>query len=202
MNMPLKHDYRYTDRHVREDPRLTELACAYLKTYGGEFEPLLEAKTYLRVVGEPPTGMIRTVLNCMRHDFSVAGRMPLPQRPELPHLVSLPDKAVDRTPQPERITSAARYPVELRTVWKQRIYIATAKRATAYHHLNAASSILRYYPFLGEYKAFLRAWCGSSLATGMLVPDPPADRHECRQCVLTMIEQAEREDDRRATPSD
>lgn len=191
--MNTAYDYKYTDRDVREDPRLADLACAYLKTYGGDFEPLLEAKTYLRVVGEPPTAMIRRVLNCMRHDVNVAGQMPVPQRPsfEIDDVVSPP-------PLPRPSQASVRWRFDLKTTWKKRFYAATAKKATAYHHLSPTASVLRYWPMTGEYQPLLKAWCGVSLATGVLLAEAPAGRHECRACVGAMQEQARREEERRA----
>lgn len=183
------YDYRYTDRDVREDSRLVDLACAYLRTYGGDFEPLIEAKTYLRVVGEPPTAMIRRVLNCMRHDVNVAGKMPVPSRP------SFDIEDVVAPPEPVR-RERPRYPFDLKTTWKKRFYAATTKNATAYHHLSPIASVIRYWPAVGHYRAMPKAWCGVSLATGVLLAEAPVGRHECRQCVLSMQEQALREEQR------
>lgn len=74
---------RYEDRDVRDDDRLYTLACAYLKEYTGHFDPLVEAKEVLAQDGVISVPMARKVLNCMRHDARLAGKMPVPQRPEL-----------------------------------------------------------------------------------------------------------------------
>ena len=192
--MTVSYDYRYTDRDVREDARLVDLACAYLKTYGGDFGPVIEAKTYLRVVGEPPTAMIRTVLNCMRHDANLAGRMPVPSRPsfDIEDVVAPPKIRRARVEQ-ER----PRYPFDLKVTWKKRIIAATTKNATAYHHLSVTASVIRYWPAVGQYRAMPKTWCGQSLSTGILLDEPPAGRHECRQCALMIAEQALREEQRR-----
>ena len=79
MTAPI-HDYKYTDRDVREDPHLAELAVAYVLQYGGDFEPLVEAKMVLQDGGQLTTSNIRRVLNCMRHDYDVAQNMPPPKR--------------------------------------------------------------------------------------------------------------------------
>lgn len=74
------HDYRYTDQDVRENDQLREMAVKYLREYGGEFDPLVEAKHALDGGFELTTPMLRKVLNCMRHDFKVASKMPPPIR--------------------------------------------------------------------------------------------------------------------------
>lgn len=196
MSTTVAYDYKYTDRDVREDPRLAELACAYLKTYGGDFEPLLEAKTYLRVVGEPPAAMIRRTLNCMRHDHSVAGQMPTPQRPSFAiEDVQMPDTIFIKG-RKQKVHKVVRYPYDLKVNWKKRYYAATAPRSTSFHHLSTEASVIRYWPAVGEYKALLKAYCGVSLATGVLLDAPPDNRHECNQCVRMMYEQACREEQR------
>lgn len=73
-------EFKYTDRDVREDPTLEPLAIAYLLNYGGEFEPLVEAKEYLAEEGELTTLLVRKTLNCMRHDVNVLSRLPKPER--------------------------------------------------------------------------------------------------------------------------
>ena len=193
--MDTTYDYRYTDRDVREDSRLVDLACAYLKTYGGDFEPLIEAKTYLRIVGEPPTAMIRKVLNCMRHDNNMAGRMPVPHRPsyDIEDVVAPPERV-----RKNAVVQRSRYPFDLKTTWKKRIYAATTKHATAYHYLSPLASVIRYWPVVGKYRVMPKAWCGVTLSTGVLLNEAPDGRHECRQCVRMMQEQALREEQRRA----
>lgn len=73
-------DYAYTDRDVREDESLQNVALAYLRGYGGTFEPLVEAKDKLGRGNALPVQTIRMVLNCMRHDMSVVDRLPVPNR--------------------------------------------------------------------------------------------------------------------------
>lgn len=183
------HDYRYTDRDVREDPRLAELAMAYLRTYGGEFEPLIEAKTYLRVVGpELPTAMVRKTLNCMRHDFNVADRMPVPRRAEVDFDRLLP------TQQP--VTPAQRRPpFRLRSVWKVPYLISTSKQASVYHLVDPLRSSIMYYPEAPEgsqYRVSIRAYCPSSSYQRALVFQAPEDRTLCKTCPRVQQERAER----------
>lgn len=83
-------EIRYTDRNVRESPGLTTLAIDFLKSYGGEFEPIVNAKNYLITTGNVPTVMVRTVLNCMRLDprwtkrLEMATLSPLSRDPQEP----------------------------------------------------------------------------------------------------------------------
>lgn len=68
----------YTERDVREKPLLTELAKEYLQKYGGTFEPLVRAQRVLGAGHDLTPAIVKTVLNCMRHDTSVAEDMPDP----------------------------------------------------------------------------------------------------------------------------
>jgi hypothetical protein len=72
-------DMKYTDRDVREDSQLTDLAIAYIANYTGEFEPLVDAKELFEEEGSLPIAVIRKVLNCMRHDAQVARNLPRPR---------------------------------------------------------------------------------------------------------------------------
>lgn len=81
------YDHRYSDRDVRENPDLRELAIDYINKYGGSFNPLLRIKLHLARGGSVDglnTVQIRTILNCMRHDVAVAAHMPAPQFPYTP----------------------------------------------------------------------------------------------------------------------
>jgi hypothetical protein len=74
-------EIRYNDRDVREDPSLHDLAVAYVRVYGGEFDPLVAAKNELTLNGTLNTATARVVLNCMRYDVNVSASLPAPQRP-------------------------------------------------------------------------------------------------------------------------
>jgi hypothetical protein len=74
-------DYAYTDRHVREYPTLKNLAEEYVRTYGGDFDPLVGARIFFEANGYLTTGMARMVLNCMRHDRNVCAELPTPLAP-------------------------------------------------------------------------------------------------------------------------
>lgn len=75
--MAVSPEYKYTDRDVRSHPDLIALAVGYLEDYPGEFEYLLDAKRILTEVGSGAltVSQIRGVLNCMRHDPVVAGKL-------------------------------------------------------------------------------------------------------------------------------
>lgn len=77
------YDHRYSDRDVRENPDLRDLALDYIDKYGGSFEPLLRIKNYMASGEdyEPGTSQIRMILNCMRNDVAVAATLPAPQFP-------------------------------------------------------------------------------------------------------------------------
>lgn len=76
-------EQKYTDRHVREDPSLRDIAEGYVILYGGDFEPLLNAKRELRYHGRLSTRTTRVVLNCMRYDTNVSDSLLAPKAPVL-----------------------------------------------------------------------------------------------------------------------
>lgn len=73
-------EMKYSDRDLRDDPSLMELAVAYILAYTGEFEPLVEAKEMYEEEGYLTIPVARKVLNCMRHDARVAAELPPPAR--------------------------------------------------------------------------------------------------------------------------
>lgn len=81
-------EYRYTDRDVRENESLTDLAYDYLRNYGGDFEPLVNALTSFKHDGYLPTNMVRIVLNCMRNDLNVANDLPAPVGYKVPRKIA------------------------------------------------------------------------------------------------------------------
>lgn len=76
-------ELRYTDRDIREDDSLMDLAVAYLNVYGGDFEPLVNAQREMVSSGELSTRTARVVLNCMRYDINVSDSLPEPKSPSL-----------------------------------------------------------------------------------------------------------------------
>jgi len=71
-------EHKYSDRDVRENPDLTEMAYDYLDSYGGEYEPLVRAQDVLADGRYLTTSQTRVVLNCMRHDWNIADQLPQP----------------------------------------------------------------------------------------------------------------------------
>jgi hypothetical protein len=71
-------EHKYSDRDVRADPDLAELAYEYLDAYTGDFEPLVRAQEVLTGSRLLTTSQIRVVLNCMRHDWNIADQLPQP----------------------------------------------------------------------------------------------------------------------------
>lgn len=95
-----QYDYKYSDRDVREDRRLYELAVSYLNQYGGTFEPLLRAKMAMVDGHALNVPQARMVLNCMRHDAQVSDSLPKPRYPfVVPRDGSGGGKVVDLMPR-------------------------------------------------------------------------------------------------------
>jgi hypothetical protein len=61
-------DRAYTDRDVRDNPGYRDAVERYLDQYTGEFGFLIDMKMRLAARVDLTTGMVRGVLNCMRHD--------------------------------------------------------------------------------------------------------------------------------------
>jgi hypothetical protein len=59
---------KYTDRDVRENPDMQLAVIQYLEQYEGEFEFLIDMKMRIASDYDLTVGMVRGVLNCMRHD--------------------------------------------------------------------------------------------------------------------------------------
>lgn len=78
------NNFKYTDRQVREDPELMAFAIGYAQDYEGDFDFLLEAKSYALANDSLPVGVARGVLNCARHDLRVAADLPEPTYPTDP----------------------------------------------------------------------------------------------------------------------
>ena len=74
-------DRRYSDRDVRENwDEFLEVARNYLRSYGGEFDPLVDAQREVRRTGTLTVTSLRKTLNCMRHDWYVQDSLPIPAR--------------------------------------------------------------------------------------------------------------------------
>jgi len=72
---------KYTDRDVRENPELIQVAEEYLLRYEGEFSFLIDCKMRMANGMSLSTGHIRGILNCMRVDPRVHG-LPEPLPPD------------------------------------------------------------------------------------------------------------------------
>lgn len=70
---------RYSDRDVRENTELFDIAARYLQSYRGDFEYLQDCQRHYTVNGSLTVAMTRGVLNCMRNDPRVAGDLPAPK---------------------------------------------------------------------------------------------------------------------------
>jgi hypothetical protein len=72
---------RYTDRDVRENGELVELAEQYVDGYNGDFQYLIDMKMRVHSGLQLTTPMVKGILNCMRADPRVTG-LPTPLPPE------------------------------------------------------------------------------------------------------------------------
>jgi hypothetical protein len=93
-------EHKYSDRDVRADPDLAELAYEYLDAYTGDFEPLIRAQEVLADSRLLTTSQIRVVLNCMRHDWNIADQLPHP----MAKVIEMPqrDNEVVVIPKPKK----------------------------------------------------------------------------------------------------
>lgn len=89
---------KYTDADVRGDPELAELALDYLDNYTGDFEPLVRAQETLERGSLLTTTQTRVVLNCMRHDWSIADKLPQP----MAKVIDMPVRDEEEAPPRKR----------------------------------------------------------------------------------------------------
>ena len=71
-------DRRYTDRDVKNDERLYQIALEYLGSYSGTFQVLIDMKRAYITGHRLNVVQIRTILNCMLADPFVVN-MPVPE---------------------------------------------------------------------------------------------------------------------------
>lgn len=170
-------EIRYSDQHVRSHPELRDIAAAYLQGYTGEFDPVIAARDLLP---DLPTPIVRMVLNVMRADPRAVSLLP-----NLVSVPSTPTESVERSfalAKKQPVVRSRPTRIDLPAKWKKKYIAATTKNATAYHLLSPMHSTLRYWPHVNQYRMDMRTWCGQSLSTGVALDEPPAGRHECRQC--------------------
>lgn len=65
----MTYDHAYSDRDVREDPRLSNLAHAYIEQYTGSHEAILGKRRKVARGGTLTTAEVRSTLNWMRSDY-------------------------------------------------------------------------------------------------------------------------------------
>jgi len=153
-------DYRYTDRQVREDPTLTELAYDYLRSYGGDYEYLVDCKEALHFRQDLTTAQIRGVLNCMRHDVHARAAMPKPifepfqPRPRRQHPPKL--QVVREVYRPNVI--------ELKAHFKGTYVTSTHRQAKKSHLLDHERSALLYYPHIARFMPDVKLYCSAAVS--------------------------------------
>jgi hypothetical protein len=84
-------DRKYTDRDVRENQNFYQTVIDYLDTYEGEFDFLVDCKMRVAMDRDLTVGMVRGVLNCMRHDPRVTD-LPEPLPPQEGKVLHMPIK--------------------------------------------------------------------------------------------------------------
>lgn len=172
------HDYKYTDRDVREDPDLVKLVSEYLHQYGGDFEFLTSAKRALAAYGALPTGIVRGVLNCMRTDPKWNVPMPTPSSVPTP-LVVLPPPGLFL------VNNTRRYRIRLNATFKYPYLMSMWKTAYLVHLLDPRKSVLWYMTRDNSYEAELASWCCLSWSHRrnlVMATEIPEGRIVCRRC--------------------
>lgn len=149
-------DRKYTDTDVRKDPTLAPIALRYLSEYNGDFEPLVSARALMMAGGRLRNVMIRTVLNCMRHDPSVVN-LPVPvwktfdaSRPRRDPVPPATDPDEDWSgldEEEEFVPPPSTYkPVQLPLKWKVQFGVSNSVQAKLIHILDQDRSSLTWYP--------------------------------------------------------
>lgn len=67
---------RYTDRDVRENPRLALIAEWYALNYTGDFPYMKDMRDHVQSGIELNVSAVRGIMNCLRNDPHMAGRVP------------------------------------------------------------------------------------------------------------------------------
>lgn len=190
-------ELRYTDRDVREDGSLVDLAQDYLRRYTGEFAFLVDLQEALVTRGRPLTvANVRGVLNCMRNDPRVCLTLPSPRftepEPRVPRLQVVEEDIEERRP---------RYKVEM--TWHWPVLVSMHKGAQVWHLLDPLDSYLEVSPYLRQGSServiavHLEAVCGwrkydfvgsfqeaveSMELVAEVLPEPPEHRRPCATC--------------------
>ena len=165
-------DVRYTDTDVRRDDNLKVIAETYATNYPGDFAPMVEAREFLFLNGHLTVTLARTVLNCMRSDATAAHLLPQRERPERPARLQLV-----RENQPPLRKAV----ITLRTTWHKRYVLSTHKLAVLAHILDKERSQMRFFPYTGNYQAYIYALCGARTRPDIM-SDDLMGRRECARC--------------------
>jgi len=191
-------DRKYTDRDIRDNPKLISLAEGYLLDYTGEFDYLLGCRELVEGGERLPIPLARGVLNCMRldpkgfqvlqdyvEDFTDAhGKTWREARnftaPE--PLGPTPAQAtIVRAPRLQIVRSRPAY-VPLKTRWKKTYVLSTWQRAKVAHLIKQTSRIV-WMPYTGKYVWDLKVWCGAGLREAhAFMTNDTQGREVCRRC--------------------
>jgi len=149
MSQPASDDYGYrcTDRMVRERHSLKRCAEEFLRSYGGDFEFLTGAKSFLEIRGPLPVAMTRGVLNCMRSD------------PQGQHMLKGFREELPPRPRLEVVERRRPAWINLPSEWHYDFVYSTAKTAQVVHYLDRKRSAVRWYPHTGQFELRLFSHC-------------------------------------------
>jgi len=159
---------RYTDAHVRGDPRLGHVAETYVRDYVGDFDAVTMCRDRILAGEQLTVSQIRTMLNIMRADPRVID-LPVPDDYDV--------VGVRRVGFGDRDTDAAyrrqlrRRPpfIDLPVRWHVTHGISLHKAAVVVHRFDARASFIRYFPqatqhvFTDRFTPHLRWYCAASV---------------------------------------
>lgn len=161
---------KFTDRDLRDNEDLIDIAKDYLRDYTGDFKFLVDADALLLSTGTLPVPVARGVLNCMRVDPKAQDRLP---------------DVVKYHRSPPRLKVAPYRPayVHLKSRFKKTYLLSTAKNASVAHLIRQEWGGVIWFPHIEEYRFDVRLWCGKSLRAGALHTDDTQGRDICAQCL-------------------
>jgi hypothetical protein len=167
------YDRRFTDRDVRENDELIGAAITYLRSYGGDFEFLVNAKFYLAQNRTLSVPIARAVLNCQRSDPSAQNlRWPLQVQP--------------RKLEPIDVRRPHRY--RLKSHWNVEFCTSMWSRAYLIHRIDIVASALYYYTRDGRFEFRLVTRCKGNQSLLVPITDAQVGEQEaqgrtvCQKC--------------------
>lgn len=204
-------DRRFTDRHVREDEELVDIAFAYARDYKGDWDVMQSAHDLAAEEGTLPVPIARMVLNVMRADPAAQHLVPK-GRPKIAEddVIELADYrkrngGKNKMPQEPK----NKFPFIVSTRWNVRYALSTHKLAQVAHIIRDKPPIdrrgiwdnytfVRYVPRTKAYEVKIHAWCSKNWFSwmyrtddyvadinkmGVLLTNDLQGRRICQQCL-------------------